>query len=283
MPQDNHLPGTGRLMLLGTGQLGRAVIHQARQREHIIASTRNPERIFELAELAVEPLIMPYPSAEIVMPLCCKSDLLVSFPPDGTTDAELAPACRQARRIIYVSCSTVNSLQAERIDGNGCTDSADDCRRLRLAAEAIWREQGAVVLHAAEIYSPQNGIHRQLAAGKFQMPADTSQLYSCIHVDDLARVILAAFESNRLAGNTYLVDDGQPAPLSEVAGWLLQEMNLPAGVPAAAGKSRELPTGAALSQAALPAARAILKELAVTLAYSSYKEGYRQCLHESGS
>ncbi|MBX9686760.1 MAG: hypothetical protein K2X27_08660, partial [Candidatus Obscuribacterales bacterium] len=161
---------SGQLLLLGTGQLGKAIISEYAGSKRIIASTRDPRRIFEFAEMKIEPLIMPLPSAEIIESLASGSDILVSFPPDGSTDAILAPACAAARSIIYISSTGVYGAKSGKIDDSISPDSSEERLRPRLQAESIWREHGAVVLRVPGIYGPKSGMHLRLKEGNYKLP-----------------------------------------------------------------------------------------------------------------
>ncbi len=261
------------LLLLGTGQVAKALIKQSRERPRIVASSRNPNRIFELADLQVEPLLMPLPSAEIVESLAVDADVLVSFPPDGSTDAIIAPACARARRIVYVSSTAVYGELSGRIDDSSQPDLNNERAKPRLQAESIWREHGAVVLRAPGIYSPESGLHRRLSEGSYKMPLDGSNYVSRIHVDDLALVINEVFKCNEMLDSTYLLGDRQPATLFEVVSWVCDqlELELPESVPL----SEVNPTLRGSRQ--IDASR-ILDELQIELNYPGYKEGYLQCI-----
>lgn len=270
MAHSNHL------FLLGTGQVGKAVMEHARDGRRITASTRNPNRIFELADLKIEPLIMPLPSAEIVASLAKDADMLVSFPPDGFTDKILAPACSGARNLIYISSTSVYGKKSGRIDDETEADSSDERARPRLEAESIWREHGAIVLRAPGIYGPNSGMHKRLRDGTYKLPEDGSNSVSRIHIDDLAEIILAIFDKGKMQDSTYVVGDESPCSLAEVANWLCAEMQIP--LPPSVPLSEVNPT--LRGNRAVDASR-IIKELGVVLAYPSYREGYRQCLSES--
>jgi nucleoside-diphosphate-sugar epimerase len=266
-----------KLLLLGTGQVGKAVIKQARGTRHIIASTRNPNRIFEFVELAVEPLIMPLPSGEIVSHLVAGADVLVSFPPDGSADAILAPACADARRIIYISSTGVYGNKSGRIDDSTAPDVSDERSRPRVEAESIWREYGAIVLRAPGIYGPHNGLHKRLAAGTYKMPAAGANLISRIHIDDLAAIILQVFAAVEMSDTTYVVGDEHPCPIAEVVNWLCAQMKLP--LPESVSESEV--NFSLRGNRAIDGSR-ILKELGMTLRFADFMAGYQNCLDYNG-
>ncbi len=266
------------LMLIGTGHLAKTIIDRQKGNQRIIATTRNPNRIFELAELKIEPLIMPLPSAELIAPLAEDANILVSFPPDGSTDAILAPACSRARSIIYISSTGVYGSKTGKIDDTTSVDQNDERMRPRLAAESIWREHGAMVLRVPGIYGPKSGLHLRLRDGSFKMPAEGGNLISRIHVEDLADIIIEIFNRGKLVDSTYLVGDAHPCTLGEVVTWLSNEMHVP------------MPESVPLQDAnhTLRGNRAVdssrlLQEINYKLKYPSFKEGYRHCLHNNSN
>ncbi len=269
MPQAKHL------VLLGTGQVGRAVIAQEHNYGRVIATTRNPNRIFELADLKIEPLIMPLPSAEIIEPLVRDADVLVSFPPDSSTDAILAPACSKAKSIIYLSSTGVYGNKTGKIDDTVSPDISDERMRPRLSAESIWREHGAMVLRVPGIYGPRSGLHLRLADGSYKMPADGANLVSRIHIEDLANIILEVFKYGRLEDSTYLLGDAHPCTLAEAVTWLCSEMKvaMPESVPL-----KEV-NHTLRGNRAVDSSR-LLKEIGYSLKYPTFKEGYTNCLQK---
>lgn len=269
---------SNNLLLLGTGQVARAVINQARDGRHIFASTRNPNRIFELADLQVEPLIMPLPSPEIIESLVENADVLVSFPPDGFTDAILAPACMKARSIVYISSTAVYGKLSGKIDDNSPVDSSDDRAVPRLQAESIWRECGAIVLRAPGIYGTESGLHKRLKNGSFKLPGDGGNVISRIHVEDLAGIILSIFDRGKLSKSTYVLGDNLPCAITEVVDWLCKNYSLPK--PQTQPLTESNPT--------LRGNRAIdgsglLNELSYRLRFADYKQGYAHCMEQAAA
>jgi nucleoside-diphosphate-sugar epimerase len=272
------MPHAQQLLLLGTGQVAKAVIAEVAGTRRITATTRNPDRLFELAALAVDPLVMPQPFEEIIEPFATGSDVLISFPPDGQTDAILAPACSGARRLIYISTTGVYGKRAGTIDDTTAVDQEDERAQVRLKSEEIWRAHGAVVLRAPGIYGPASGLHLRLLRGNYKLPDTGSNMISRIHVCDLARIIAATFERNQMSANTYVLGDLQPCSQLEIVSWLCQALNLP--LPESAPLNEVSPTLRGNRQ--VDSSR-ILTELDLTLRYPTYKDGYLQCLEAQPS
>ena len=265
-------PPSSHLLLLGCGQVAKEIIRQEKLEQsprRITATTRNPLRLFELVDLDIEPLILPLPYAAIIEPLAADADVVVSFPPDGTTDSILAPACAAARTIIYISSTSVYGKKSGTIDDTTPADIASEDCRARLQAESIWKEYGAIVLRAPGIYGPENGMHTRLKTGSFKLPDGGKNMVSRIHISDLVRIILAVIEKRTLTDSTYLVGDKQPCTLNEVASWLCEQMKLP--LPESIPISEANPTLRANRQ--VDASR-ILEELKMNLEYPTYRDGY---------
>jgi hypothetical protein len=281
---DPQLP----LLLLGVGNVGLAAARYARSaftatadpaaggssQRKIIGTTRDPKRIFDLFHENIEPVVMPWPSAEVIQPLAQNAHVLVSFPPDGKTDAILAPACLQAESIVYISSTTVYGKQEGVILDTTAVEASDELAAPRIEAEKIWRAIGANVLRAPGIYGPQSGLHKRLLDGTYKLPGDGNRMSSRIHIDDLVQFIFALFASGK-QGETYVVGDALPATHREVAAWLCNRM----GVPAPAESPLDAVHHTLRGNRSIDASRA-LGDLNVKLKYPTYKEGYEACLQQ---
>lgn len=263
-------------LFIGVGNVAKAVASRLLSLTKVYGTTRDPQKMFELWEAGMEPVIMPWPQPAILEPVAADADILVSFPPDGSTDAALAPACKSARSIVYISSTGVFGNKRGRIDDATEPDTANPDTEKRLDAEQIWRSVGATVLRAPGIYGPDFGLHVRLKNGTYKLPGDGSGMTSRIHVHDLATFILACFEQ-RLKSETYVVGDKKPASQLEVVHWLCKAMQLP--MPASASPEDVSPT--LRGNRSIDASRAI-EQLGVELKYPTYVEGFRACLEEQG-
>jgi len=259
------------LLLAGVGFVAEAVAAAASGRL-IAGTTRRPQSAAHLEGLGIEPIVL-VPGMESALTERSKdADIVVSFPPDGHTDARMAALLESARRLVYVSSTGVYGDTRGRIDNRTPAAPSDDTGRRRLAAEDSWRSAGATVVRAPGIYGPGRGLHRSLQTGAYRLPGDGSGIISRIHVDDLASVLLAALDAD-VAGRTYVVGDLCAVPQREVVEWLCERLG------------RELPPSMPLEHAprTLRGSRAVdptetLSELGVTLRYPSYREGFAACL-----
>ncbi|MBQ4826529.1 SDR family oxidoreductase [Leisingera sp. HS039] len=151
----------------------------------------------------------------------------------------------------------------------------------RARAEAQWQAIPGLPLHIfrlAGIYGPGRGPFAKLMAGKARRIIKPGQVFSRIHVEDIAQV-LAASIAQPDPGAIFNVCDDDPAPPQDVLGHAAELLGLP--VPA------EVPFDEA---GMTPMARSfygenkrvrnlrIKEELGVKLLYPTYREGLRAVL-----
>ncbi|WP_255731399.1 SDR family oxidoreductase [Phaeobacter sp. B1627] len=151
----------------------------------------------------------------------------------------------------------------------------------RARAEAAWQAIPGLPLHIfrlAGIYGPGRGPFAKLMSGKARRIVKPGQVFSRIHVEDIAQVLLASFDRPN-QGAVYNVCDDEPAPPQDVLGYAAELLGLP--VPA------EVPFDEAGMS---PMARSfygenkrvrndrIKAELGVRLLYPEYRSGLKAVL-----
>jgi nucleoside-diphosphate-sugar epimerase len=269
------------LVVLGCGFTGTVAAGLARSSGvRVVATMRSSERAAQLAERGVEVHVLPALTADAVDRLVPGgAAVLVAFPPDGVTDAAIAPSLRRARSIAYISSTAVYGDAVGRVDESTPVDAAGPRAAARLAAEAAYRERGGVVLRAAGIYGPGRGLHRRLLRGDFRMAGASGEqgehgknVVSRIHVEDLARLALAALD-RAAPGDVFVVGDDAPVPQIEVVRWLCARLGL--DLPEIAPREELHET--LRHDRAVDNAK-IKRALEVMLLYPSYREGFEACL-----
>lgn len=273
-----------KILFLGVGRVAKAVAAQSLEVFAMQGTTRNPEKCADLQRLRIVPLLCSVLSELPVRDLCSDSYVLVSFPPDGRTDAAVAPMLSRARSVIYISSTSVYGDTEGLVDEDTPCLQNDDNRN-RITAENIWRRSDATILRAPGLYDRCSGLHTRLRAtssGAANYPmldqgynptlGQRYRVSSRIHLDDLAQIILAAFV---LAPRRklYVVGDLAPAPQSEVLEWLCKRMSLLPQVPATQVHHTQRTN---TNRAVVPTK--VLTELGIKLRYPTYKEGYEACL-----
>ncbi|UWQ28688.1 SDR family oxidoreductase [Leisingera sp. M523] len=151
----------------------------------------------------------------------------------------------------------------------------------RARAEAQWQAIPGLPLHIfrlAGIYGPGRGPFAKLMAGKARRIVKPGQVFSRIHVDDIAQV-LAASIARPSPGAIYNVCDDDPAPPQDVLGHAAELLGLP--VPAEVPFDEAGMTPMARSfygENKRVRNRRIKEELGVELLYPTYREGLRAVL-----
>jgi len=262
------------LVILGCGFLGRAVARQVRASGRVVIGTvRTEEAVRVLRSEGIDARVIPALDAERLHALAPTGmDLVVTYPPDGVTDAALTSSALTARHAVYISSTAVYGEARGEVDETTPIDVRLPRAALRFAAETAWRARGAVVLRAAGIYGPGRGIHVRIANGVFRVPGDGSNVVSRIHVDDLATLVLAALERGR-PGAVYVAADDTPVPQIEAIRFVCEALGrpMPPSVPLAEA-SETLRHDRHVRNAA---AR---RDLAWAPRFPSYREGFLDAL-----
>jgi hypothetical protein len=266
-----------KLFLLGVGNVARWVVAQAQGQFALYGTSRDTAKAERLKQSGIETIVLTSEfletKSEALRPLLKDAFVLVSFPPDGIGDRKLARVADHLRGLIYVSSTHVYGNRSGLIDE--CTPIDEDfpAAHARLEAERLWQEKGAVVLRAPALYGPGYGLHMKLKEGGYRLPNEGENYTSRIHLKDLGRIIIAAFQRPLKAGSTYLVGDLKPASQKEVVCWLCARMGLemPPSVPLDAVSAKQR-----VNRQISP--KKILADLDLKLEFPTYKEGFEQCL-----
>ncbi len=217
--------------------------------------------------------------------------ILVSLPPDGIGDPvlvrhEAALAARPDHAWIgYLSTTGVyGDRQGGWVDEESALAPVNDRGRWRRAAERAWAATGLPVhlFRLAGIYGPGRSAFDRLREGRAQRVVKPGQVFSRIHVDDMAAV-LAASMARPDPGRTYNVADDEPAPPQDVIAFAaeLLGMPVPPEVPLEAAELSPM-ARSFYAESKRVANRRIKDELGVTLAYPDYRAGLRAILAAGG-
>jgi nucleoside-diphosphate-sugar epimerase len=219
--------------------------------------------------------------------------VLVSVPPDEAGDPVLD---RHRDDIAAISnLAWLGYLSTTGVYGNrggGWVDETSELSpsgargRRRAAAEAAWldlcRGRGVPVhvFRLAGIYGPGRSPFDALRAGTAKRIDKPGQVFSRIHVDDIANVLTASIARPR-PGAIYNVCDDEPAASAEVIAHAAGLLGMPAPplVPfEAAGLS---PMARSFYDDSKRVSNALIKsELGVSLRYPTYRDGLAAILAE---
>ena len=212
--------------------------------------------------------------------------LLSSVPPDEAGDPVLdahgedIAASRALRWIGYLSTTGVYGNRAGGwVDETAPLQPTGERGRRRVAAEDQWlnlmHRQGAPVhiFRLAGIYGPGRSALDTVRSGRARRIVKPGQVFSRIHVADIAQVLRASIAKPR-PGAVYNVCDDDPAPPADVIAFACGLLGVPPPPPVPIEKAE-------LSEMALSfyadnkraSNQRIKEELRVHLLYPSYRDG----------
>lgn len=217
--------------------------------------------------------------------------LLLSIPPEEAGDPVLLryrhtlEAAENLRWIGYLSTTGVyGDHGGALVDENTPTAPTSERARRRVAAERDWlafgRARGVMVqiFRLAGIYGPGRNVLEDLKDGTAKRIVRPGQLFSRIHVEDIAAVLRAALTGDHPSAIFNVCDD-EPAPPAEVVTFAADLLGVT--------PPPEIPfEQAALSPMALTFwadnkrvdNRRMKEELGVGLTYPTYREGLKSLL-----
>lgn len=253
----------------------------------VIGTTRSAAKAAALARDGVEPLLLPAPLAPA---LARATHVLSSVAPDDAGDpilrdhmAELAAA--RPEWAGYLSTTAVYGDH----DG-GWVDEATPLTpatlrgQARVGAEAAWSALGLPlhIFRLAGIYGPGRGPFEKVRDGTARRIIKAGQVFSRIHVDDIAQVLEASIRHPN-PGAVYNVCDDDPAPPEDVIGHAADLLNLPLP-PAIPYEQAEMTPMARSFYAESKRVRndRIKDELGVRLLYPTYRDGLAALLAQGG-
>lgn len=255
------------IFVLGVGYTGRAVLRLAEARGLAARGVvRREEAARALTAEGHDVVRCAAFDDEIRAHVPEGAHVIVTFPPDGSTDALARGALDATGRVAsmaYVSATSVYGAAAREVDDTTKVAPDSPAAHARLAAEATWA--GATILRAPAIYGADRGLHVRVRAGLHRVPGDGSGFISRIHVDDLAALLVAA---RRAPGETFVVGDAEPARHADVVRFVCETH----GVPMPPSIPLEEAHATLRGDRRVDGSRA-LDRLGVTLAFPSYRVG----------
>jgi nucleoside-diphosphate-sugar epimerase len=222
---------TNKLFCFGLGFSARLVARELQAEGWKIAgTTRSADKAKQLKSEGIEPFVFDddQPIADIASALDGVTHVLASAPPGGMGDpvihhhgGDLA-ALPEGTWIGYLSTTGVYG------DRNGAEVTEDDDLlpsgkrgRRRVAAEKAWfdlgRRHGLCVqsFRLAGIYGPGRNALETVRSGRARRIVKPGQVFSRIHVDDIAQTVLASIKQPN-CGAAYNVCDDDAAPPQDV-------------------------------------------------------------------
>lgn len=271
----------GRFFLFGLGFSGRVLARHLVQAGWSVTGTTRSGQAGDLPGITVHAFDRDHPLPESA--LTGATHVLSSVPPDEKGDpvldvmgpalAQLAPAW-----VGYLSTTGVYGDRA-----GGWVDETSELRptaersRRRVAAEAAWRASGLPlhIFRLAGIYGPGRSAIDTVLAGQARRIVKPGQVFSRIHVDDIAAALRASM-ARPSPGAVYNLCDDDPAPPQEVTAHACRLLGRepPPEIPWEEAQAHLSPMARSFYGDNKRVSNGRMKtELGVTLKYPSYREG----------
>lgn len=276
------------LLSFGHGYSARALTpHLLEAGWQVIGTTRKPEKADALRAEGVEPRI--WPGKDLTDALDRASHLLISAGPSEDGDPVLnvlrdAIAAR-AGRFTWVGYLSTTGVYGNH-DGawvDEDTPNAPSTRRgqFRVDAEAAWQSIPGLPLHIfrlAGIYGPGRGPFAKVRAGTARRIIKPNQVFSRIHVEDIAQVLRASIQAPN-PGRIYNVNDDEAAPPQDVIAHAAELLGLPLPESINFEDAEMTPMARSFyAESKRTSNRRIREELGVDLKYPTYREGLQALL-----
>ena len=163
--------------------------------------------------------------------------IVISAPPSDDGDPvllrfkdELMKRAKSFEWVAYLSTTGVYGDRAgEWVDEDSALQPNTDRGQRRVDAEAAWQQIVDLPLHIfrlAGIYGPGRNAFESLKSGKAQRVIKQGQIFSRIHVEDIAGVLLASI-NNPNPGRVYNLADDEPCPPQDVIAYAAELLGLP--------------------------------------------------------
>jgi nucleoside-diphosphate-sugar epimerase len=217
--------------------------------------------------------------------------LLASAPPDEAGDPALAllGGTITAAGLDWIGYLSTTGVYGDRqggwVDETSPLEPTGERGRRRVAAERAWQAlaPSAHIFRLAGLYGPGRSALDTVRSGRAQRVIKPGQIFSRIHVSDVATV-LAASIARPAAGRVYNLCDDDPAPPDAVLAYAAELLGVPAppAVPFADAALSDMARSFYADNKRVANGR-IKTELGVSLAFPDYRAGLRAILADEAS
>ncbi len=201
----------------------------------IVGTTRSADKMADIAASGVEPLL--WPGTDVSGLVSEFPNILISAGPDRDGDPvlnaitpQINAAARDLRWVGYLSTTGVyGDHQGGWVDEDTPLSPSTKRGQARVAAETAWQAIPELPLHIfrlAGIYGPGRGPFAKVRNGTARRIIKKGQVFSRIHVDDIATAVALSIASPH-PGAVYNLCDDDPAPPQDVIGHAAELLGLP--------------------------------------------------------
>ncbi|PWR22127.1 NAD-dependent epimerase/dehydratase family protein [Zavarzinia compransoris] len=283
-----------RLFCFGLGYTALALADLLQAEGIAVAGTvRSPEKAAQLRARGIEAHVLDRgrPLDAWAAALAGTTHLLSSVPPDEAGDPVIdrhGPDLRRLSGILWAGYISTTGVYGDRAGGWVDEDSplapAGPRGTRRVAAEAAWAATG-LPLHLFRlpgIYGPGRSALDQLRAGRAQAVVKPGQVFSRIHVADLARALRASMARPN-PGRAYNICDDEASPSVDVLDHAADLLGLPRLARVDFETAEMSPMARSFwSESKRVSNRRLKAELGLDLLYPTYRHGLAAILAGEG-
>ncbi|HEY4177397.1 MAG TPA: NAD-dependent epimerase/dehydratase family protein [Kofleriaceae bacterium] len=240
------------------------------RRSHTDADRVAADLRAEFPAATIEPLMFNVESPDALDQYDAEHAVVAISAPPGRDPAREIRDLPPCHKLVYLSSTGVYGRgNGAIVDETWPTEPLSPTGIARLAAEKalLDRAEPTVALRIAGIHGPGRGITDRIKAGTYRIVGDGTAHVSRIHVEDLARAIIAAGDSD-ITGPINIADD-DPAPIGHVADTIAKHLGMP--LPVRTPVEQVTPEVAAMLTADRRISNARMKAMGVTLGYPSWR------------
>ena len=280
---------TGRLFIFGLGYSGLEIAKLARAKGWSVGGTvTTADKAAALRGEGIDAHPFDGSAPLAAESVASASHVLCSIAPGTTGDPVLKSCADRLADAKWLGYLSTTGVYGDR--GGAWVDETAEPRPTqprsieRLATEQAWqalgRKTGAAVdiFRLPGIYGPGRSAVDQVRAGTARRIDKPGQVFSRIHIEDIAATVVAALNRPARGAIIYNVTDDLPASSSELIAYACELLGKPV-LPAIPWSEIE-PTMSAMARSFYSENRRvrndrIKRELGVVLRYPTYREGLR--------
>ncbi|SNS81689.1 SDR family oxidoreductase [Antarctobacter heliothermus] len=246
----------------------------------VIGTTRSADKLERLAATGVTPIL--WQADAVAEALERATHLLISAAPDAEGDPALRligpQIARRAPALKWAGYLSTTGVYGDHAGGwvDEETPLAPSSRRgqMRVSAEQAWAGIPGLPLHIfrlAGIYGPGRGPFAKLRKGTARRIIKPNQVFSRIHVEDIAQVLRASIARPK-PGAIYNLCDDAPAPPQDVIACAAEMLGMPVPPEVPFDEAEMSPMARSFyGESKRVSNTRIKKELGVTLRYPDYQ------------
>lgn len=260
---------------------------------HVTGTTRGDTS--RVAATGATPLLWPGQEDDLRRAIARADGILISAAPDLQTGDPVLATFRDAlaaadpRWLGYLSTTGVYGDRAGGwVDEDSILDGSGPRGQARIRAEGDWRrlaDEANLPLHIfrlAGIYGPGRGPFAKIRNGTARRIIKPGQVFSRIHAEDIAQVLLASIHAPA-PGTSYNLCDDDPAPPQDVIAHAAALLGLPVPPAVDFDDADMTPMARSFYQDSKRVSNERIKrDLGVKLHYPDYRSGLQAILKAEG-